>query len=68
MPTDRGFVTQSLRGSAAGLLSGALAHDGLRELVDGQRLSWDESEAWRITALTRALLDAEVGASDPVRD
>jgi hypothetical protein len=57
-----------LRAHATGLLSAAPAHDGWRELVDGQRLSWDDSEAWLVTALSRALLDAEVDAAAAVED
>jgi AcrR family transcriptional regulator len=44
------------RAQATGLLSAALSHDGWRELVDGQGLSWDDAESWLVTALARALL------------
>jgi AcrR family transcriptional regulator len=47
------------RAQATGLLSAALAHDGWRELVGGQRLSWDDAETWLVTALARALLVAD---------
>jgi len=52
------------RAQATGLLSAALAHDGWCELVDGQGLSWDDPEAWLVTALARALLVPEVDAAD----
>ena len=56
------------RAQATALLSAAPAHDGWRELVDGQGLSWDDAEAWLVTALARALLVPEVDAAGSVGD
>jgi AcrR family transcriptional regulator len=63
-----GLRADVTRAQATGLLSAALAHDGWRELVDGQGLSWDDAEAWLVTALARALLVPEVDAADSFRD
>jgi hypothetical protein len=45
-----------------------LSRNKLFSPASGASLSWAESEAWLIIALTRALLDAEVDAAAPVRD
>ena len=63
-PSARRISADVPRAQATGLLSAALAHDGWCELVDGQGLSWDDPEAWLVTALARALLVPEVDAAD----
>ena len=62
-----GLRADVARAQATGLLSVVLAHDGWRELVDGQGLSWDDAEVWFVTALGRALLRQDGDVTDAGR-